>query len=273
MRSGADAISRLRDGQGDLVVAVDFGGVREEAGFPDLLPYLEIDHEIVVPVTTVQLEGDSLDLARHQLELWLDGIRRSGRPVTAIMGYCAGSAIAARLVRELAWDAPAPALVLLDPSWPDGEVLREAHEVAVRSLLSALPDSVGIEPFAQEPDGRAEDLATLARHLVDHYARAAGVVAERLKLRDDAVRGLVRRVDRHLTYLVVASVETARVSAVDLAVDPASVLTILSAATPDDVARLGGATLRTELPRPRLLADPDVAGHVSGFVRGRAPVV
>lgn len=270
MRSGADAINRLRDGQGDLVVAVDFGGVREEAGFPDLLPYLEIDDEIVVPVTTVQLEGDSKDIAHRQLELWLDGIRQSGRPVTAVLGYCAGSAIAARLVRELAHDAPAPALVLLDPSWPDGEVLREAHEVAVRSLLSAVPDSVGIEPFAEELESRDEDLATLARHLVDHYTRAAGDVAERLKLRPDAVRGLVRRVDRHLTYLVVASVEAAKVSTAD---QGASALTILSAATPGEVARLGGETLRTDLPRPQLLADPGVADRVASFVRGRAAVV
>lgn len=264
-------MNRLRDGDGDLVVAVDFGGVREEAGFPDLLEHLEIDHEIVVPVTTVPLEGASEDLAHRQLTAWLDDIRRTGRRITAILGYCAGSAIALRLLRELSPEASG--LVLLDPSWPDGAVLREAHEVAARSLLAALTDSEPVESRLREQDARVdEDLATLARALVDDYARTASVVAGRLSLRRDAVQSLVQRVDRHLTYLTVASVEAAKVSAMETVGSRDSVLTILSAATPAEVARIDGTTVRTDLARPRLLADPGVAATVANFVRGRAPV-
>jgi hypothetical protein len=271
VRAGAGTIKQLRGGHGDLVVAVDFGGVREEAGFPDLLEHLESDHEIVVPVTTVRLEGPSEDIAQRQLVSWLDDIRRTGRRVAAVLGYCAGSPLAVRLLRELA--PQAPTLVLLDPSWPDGAVLREAHEVAVRTLLSALPESVRIEPFVGEAEGSvAEDLAGLARVLVDDYARTASVVADRLSLRREAVDGLVKQVDRHLTYLTVSSVEAARVSDSEQLGASDAVLTILSARTPGEVARIHGATWRTDLPRPQLLADPGVAARIADFVHGRAPV-
>ncbi|MGH3729631.1 MAG: hypothetical protein ACRDTU_12920 [Micromonosporaceae bacterium] len=262
MQAHPAIIDILRDGEQGVIVAVDFGGVREEAGFPDLLPHLSIAHSVLVPQTTVDLDGDAEAMRQHQLESWLAGIQSYGQQVSAVLGYCAGSAMATRLAVEL---AGGPALVLLDPSWPDREVLLEAHDVAVQRLLDPVRDPAVRESLTA-PVPEQADPARLARALVDHYADTARRLAAHLGLSETPVRALISRVDRHLSYLLIAAAEAAQVTTrVDLPA-PSSVLTILSVATPAEVACVPGATVRTDLPRPRLLADPAVASRVADFI-------
>ncbi|MEU6073994.1 hypothetical protein [Micromonospora sp. NPDC047074] len=266
MQTQSVSVATLRDGRRGVVVAVDFGGVREEAGFPDLLPHLSIEHTVLVPQTTVEIDGDWEGMRRRQLESWVDGIRSYGQPVSAVLGYCAGSAMATRLAIELADGAGGPALVLLDPSWPTRDVLIEAHDVAVERLLDPVRDPAVRESLrAAVPD--QEDPTRLARALVTHYAETAWRVAAHLRLTETPVRKLIARIERHLSYLLVAAGEAADLATRDALPPPGAVLTILSVATPDEVAWLPGTTVRTELPRPRLLAEPAVASRVDGFVR------
>ncbi|MEU4382376.1 hypothetical protein [Micromonospora echinofusca] len=266
MQTQSAPVTTLRDGRHGVVVAVDFGGVREEAGFPDLLPFLTIEHTVLVPQTTVEIDADWEGMRQHQLRSWLDSIRSYGQRVSAVLGYCAGSAMATRLAIELADAAGGPALVLLDPSWPTREVLLEAHEVAVERLLDSVRDPA-VRQSLRAPVPDEADPTRLARALVTHYSETAWRVAAQLGLTETPVRKLITRIEQHLSYLLVAAGEAADVATRDLLPPAGSVLTILSVATPGEVAWMPGTTVRTELPRPRLLADPAVASRVEEFIR------
>jgi hypothetical protein len=251
------------DGQ-DLVLAVDFGGAREEAGFEDLAARLPSGCTVWVTQPPDHVIDGPADAARH-IDTWRDSALSAGARISAVIGYCSGAAVAAHLAREFDAHRQPVGLVLVDPTSATRELLVEVYRSSVESLGRAcefppVRDGRGDGPA---PDG--DGLVHLARQLGDSYAGVAGEVGRELDLEDDLVEDLVVRVRGYLSYLVVTGL--ARTPA-QLSV-PA--LTVMSATHPEDsFPQIGNRRVRFDVARADLLANPRVGQVLTEFVAARA---
>ncbi|MGC4807625.1 hypothetical protein [Micromonospora sp. DT233] len=248
----------------DLVLTVDFGGARPEAGFAELTPLLPDDRAVLVTRPPDRVVDDAADAAR-QVDAWRDAVLASGARVCTVIGYCTGAAVAARLAQDLAAHGHPVGLVLVDPAVAGAGQLLAAHRDAVESLVAVL-DRAPADAEATDPTpGPAPDLVELARGLAADYARTAGRVGRELDLDDELVADLVVRVRRYLSYLVVVAL-----TAPPTPQDGPPTLTVLSAAHPPDAfPAVGGRQVRFDVPRADLLADAGVGRLLAEFVAGR----
>ncbi|MEU4772797.1 hypothetical protein [Micromonospora sp. NPDC023644] len=249
---------------GDLVLAVDFGGAREEAGFEDLAAWLPSDCAVWVTQPPDHVVDGPAEAARH-IDTWRDLALSAGARISAVIGYCSGAATAAHLAREFAAHRQPVGLVLVDPAWATRELLVDVYRSSVEALGRAcdLPPERDGRGDGPAPDGAG--LVHLARQLADRYAGVAGDVGRELDIEDDLVEDLVVRMRRYLSYLVVTGLARPPAQL------PVPALTVMSAAHPEEsFPQVGDRRVRFDVARADLLADPRVGQLLTEFVAGRA---
>jgi len=195
-------------GQGpeqDLVLAVDFSSTgRPIAGFNDLVPRLD------PPVTaweTLPPPAGHVDRDGY-VDWWLAEVRRSGRPVRAVLGYCAGAVFAAQMAERIADWQEEPLLVLLDPERPNTLGLyRDFHTVG-ETMASMLSEDE-LRRYHESASAVREkfgddDLTAVGTALGEVFTDVMGTVAERLELDDEVREELTGVFGSLVEYLVAA---------------------------------------------------------------------
>jgi hypothetical protein len=273
---GGNTVARSRWkilGQGPdsgLVLAVDFSNTgRLLAGFNDLVPRL--DPPVTVWETLPPAAGQVA--ATDYVDWWLAEVRQSGRPVRAVLGYCAGAVLAARLAERVATWQDEPLLILLDPELPNTLGLyRDFHTVG--DSMTAVLSEAELREFheagqrVQDKFGD-DDIAAVGSALGEVFATAMATAADRLGLDDEIRDELAGVFDSLVAYLVAAT-----------RYDPRQVWarsTAICAVEPDTGAPGGHAPGRApvrheitlEVNHRDLLRHDPTAGAVSDLLAGR----
>ena len=193
---------QLSDRGPDLVPCLDFPGGRAAAGFAELAAGVPVD---ACFLHISQAGAGPLAACAGR---WADELLATGRPVRAVLGYCAGTALATRLADALAATGPPPVVVLVDAVSTTGSSLASqfmsALESSARHLTAAELAGAGdlSEQLARKyPD----DLPRIAAALTDRYDQLIGVVADRLSVHEFLRQELTGTFTAYLDYLLLAS--------------------------------------------------------------------
>ena len=192
----------LSDRGADLVPCLDFPGVRAAAGFAELAAgvragacFLELRRAGPGPLAACAGR-------------WAGELLATGRPVRAVLGYCAGTALAAGLADAVAAAGPAPLVVLFDAVPTTGGSLAGQFTAALESnarhlTAGELADAYGLaeQLVAAYPD----DLPRIAAALAGRYDQLIGAVAARLSVHELFRAELTGTFTAYLDYLLLAS--------------------------------------------------------------------
>src|SRR5580700_2475747 len=99
---------QLSDRGPDLVPCLDFPGGRAAAGFAELAAGVPVD------ACFLHFRHAGAGPLAACAGRWADELLATGRPVRAVLGYCAGTALATRLGDAVAAAGPPPLVVLFD---------------------------------------------------------------------------------------------------------------------------------------------------------------
>lgn len=204
--------SRIRAGDASgVVLAVDFyGTARQEATFRhlcDLLPDpVEVWH--AVPPTS-DCNWSTATGAGH-LRWWTDGLDTvlAGRPVRALVGYCAGSVFASALADTLTTrEGHRPQVVLFNPGAPDIATLtRDFHglidgmEILTNEERAGLLDEMAAIRQAYAPN----ELIPVADRYAALYRKGCDLLCERLGVDASFGAEMAAVLHSYLAYLTAA---------------------------------------------------------------------
>jgi hypothetical protein len=262
----------LAPGPSDRVLlAVDFGPGRREAGFSDLVANLAPEPVVWEPVFAAQTADPvtGTDPLRC-LSGWLDDVTEAGLEVSGVLGYCTGAALArqaAGLLRE--GGRPEPPVLLFDPMSVDGDLIQYLFVTSVEGYAGLLSEdeiraavaaadgftrALGSDLAALPPDTLAEAM----RGLQAVYDGVVHTVCELLDAGDEVRLGFSERFAAFLSYQVTAG-----------RADPAqggtaTVIVSENYRLPDGY---GVEDHRLPVSRAGLLADPAVARIVAATLR------
>lgn len=192
----------------DLVLCMDFAGGRAAAGFAELAS--------AVPVDSCFLHirppdpGVEPDLLGTRLEQWVRQVPATGRPVSAVLGFCGGASLATCVADEItaAGHAP-PRVVLFDAVVMTGvTALSDQFSSAIAASAEHLTEAEldGAHRYAERLlDRYPKDLPGVAAALAGRYDALMAGVARRLSLNEVFRQELTTGFTRYLTYLLLAS--------------------------------------------------------------------
>ncbi len=242
----------------ELVLAVDYASTgRRESGFPDLVPNLDPSHPVW---ETVQppLGAEKGMSAQDYLDRWVGEVRRAGRPVKAVLGYCVGGVFAAGIAAEIArWQDRPPLVVVFDPSVPISSNLQLDFD----NVLSHYGGILGAEQvrYAQDAARRAyaenDDFRWLGARYAEIFREVVGDAFEREGLEREHADELADTFLSFVAYLVAA-----------LPIDPRPVWAdgiAISSSDPTENSKLLGSEIRVEVDHVDVLRSTDVAEAVS----------
>ncbi|MBP2328514.1 hypothetical protein JOF56_008899 [Kibdelosporangium banguiense] len=190
----------------DLVLCLDFLGGRAAAGFAELAA--GIPAELCFLHIGQSFSGGDPRLDA-QADEWVREALGTGRPVRAVLGYCAGAALATRVADAICVAVPVqpPVVVLLDAVAVTGATLCDQFVSAVESSSAHLAAGE-LDDARHWSDGllgdHPDDLPCLAAGLTDRYDRLMAGVAGRLSLGEFFRRELTAGFASYLTYLLLA---------------------------------------------------------------------
>jgi hypothetical protein len=193
---------QLSDRGPDLVPCLDFPGGRAAAGFAELAA------GVPAGVCFLHLGQAGAGPLAACVGRWAGELAATGRPVRAVLGYCAGTALATRLGDASAATGPPPMVVLFDAVCTTGGSLASqftsALEASARHLTAAeLADAHALaDQLAQRYPG---DLPRIAAALAGRYDQLIRAVAARLSVHEFFRRELTGTFTAYLDYLLLAS--------------------------------------------------------------------
>jgi hypothetical protein len=250
---------QLSDRGSDLVLCLDFPGGRAAASFEDLAAGALID------ASFFQIEPASAGPLTACVDRWADELSATGRPVRAVMGFCAGTAIATRLADAIAATGPPPIVLLFDAVFTIGATLTTQFTSAVESsakhlTADELADARALSEQLEEmcPD----DLPRIAAALTDRYDQLVRAIADRLSLHEFFRRQLTEGFTGYLNYLVLASE-----GGFDMQTTTPLFLTSPGHETPVEDARI----VALDIDHADLLRDPGVHKLVADLLTGENP--
>ncbi|TQM85334.1 hypothetical protein FHX81_7813 [Saccharothrix saharensis] len=192
----------LSDRGPDLVLCLDFPGGRAAAGFADLASGVAVDASFL---HITQPGAGPLDAC---VDRWVADVEATGRPVRAVLGYCAGSSLATCVADAVAKSAPAPVTLLFDA------VATTAGSVG-HQFTSTIETSADHLTTEELDDARAladglveahpDDLPRIAAALVDRYDALMGEVAARLSLNQFFRQQLTGGFTAYVDYMLLAA--------------------------------------------------------------------
>jgi hypothetical protein len=248
----------------DLVLCLDFPGGRAAAGFAELaagtpvgLCFLHIGQ--VGPGAAPRLDA--------HVDEWVGEALGTGRLVRAVLGYCAGAALATRVADALSATAPVipPAVVLFDAAAVTGDTLCDQFVSSVEASSTHLAAGElddarhwSEELLSDYPD----DLPRVAAGLADRYDHLMAGVADRLSLDAFFRRELTGGFAGYMAYLLLAAQ-----GGLDLRVGTPLFLSSQDHELPVDPA----SGMSFDVGREQLLRDTDVLTLVAGVLTGEQP--
>jgi hypothetical protein len=248
----------------DLVLCLDFPGGRAAAGFADLAAGAPVD------LCFLHLAGSGLHadsgLDAH-IAQWVGEALGTGRPVRAVLGFCAGTALATRVADAVSATAGAtpPAVLLFDAAAVPGGALRDQFVSSVRASAAYLAEGEldDARQWSREllAAGR-DDLPRVATALADRYDELMSGVADRLSLGEVIRRELTDGFAAYMAYLLLAAQ-----GGLDLRVGTPMFLSSRDHELPVDPARVRSFGVDRE----RLLGDADVWKVVAGVLGEERP--
>ncbi len=193
---------QLSDRGSDLVPCLDFPGGRAAAGFAELAAGVPAD------ACFLHVRQAGAGPLAACVGRWADELLATGRPVRAVLGYCAGTAMATRLADAIAATGPPPVVVLLDAVSTTGDSLASQFALALESsarhlTAGELADAHGLSD--QLVKTYPDDLPRIAAALTDRYDRLIRTVAGRLSVHDFLRRELTGAFTAYMDYLLLAS--------------------------------------------------------------------
>jgi hypothetical protein len=250
---------QLSDQGHDLVLCLDFPGGRAAAGFAELAAGVPIDASFL---HIGQAGADPLAVC---VDRWVAEFAATGRPVRAVLGFCAGAALATCLADAIAATGPPPKVVLFDAVSTTSDSLAggfmSALESSARHLTAEeLADARGLseELVATYPD----DLPRIAAALTDRYDQLMRAVADRLSLPGFLLRELTGGFTAYLDYLLLAGEG-------GLDMRRTTPLYLNSAGHEPPVE--GARTITLDIGHDDLLRDPEVHKLVADLLTGKHP--
>jgi hypothetical protein len=192
---------QLSDRGPDLVPCLDFPGARAAAGFGELAAGVRVD------ACFLHIGQAGAGPLAACVDRWADELLATGRPVRAVLGYCAGTALATRLADAIAANGP-PMVVLFDAVSTTGGSLASQFtsvlESSARHLTAdELADACGLSE--QLVETYPDDLPRIAAALTDRYDRLMRAVADRLSVHEFLRQELTGAFTAYLDYLLLAS--------------------------------------------------------------------
>ncbi|MFD8691759.1 hypothetical protein [Streptomyces sp. NPDC059651] len=182
---------RSRGTADGIVLAVDFPGTgRPEAGFTELASKWDSPYALWETLPPPLASGVALSGAEW-IDRWLEDVRESGRPVRAVMAFCASSPYAAILSDRVAqFQDTVPRTIFFDPDIPQEFFLHWQYQMITERFLTELTPEE--KSAARERGERARETATdvtaLGTELIALFreygapaCRRAGLDAERTK--------------------------------------------------------------------------------------------
>ncbi|MCX4760210.1 hypothetical protein OG562_04285 [Streptomyces sp. NBC_01275] len=173
----------------EVVLAVDFPGTgRPEAGFTDLAAKLDIPYGLWETLPPPLASGIALTGAEW-IERWLEGVRESGRPVRAVMAFCAASPYAAILADRLGTlQGETPATVFFDPDVPQEFFLHWQYQMIMERFLTELTpeEKAAARARGEQARERATDITALGAELIGVFREYGAPACHRAGLDDEA---------------------------------------------------------------------------------------
>lgn len=247
----------------DLVLCLDFPGGRASAGFAELAAR--------IPVELCFLHIGWLGLRAvprldAHIEEWVGEVLGTGRPVRAVLGFCAGAALATRVADAVSAAAPAnpPAVMLFDATAVPGGALRDqfVSSVEASSAYLSAGELDDARQWSEELLGTySDDLPRVAAGLADRYDHLMSGIVDRLSLGEAIHRELTDGFAAYMAYLLLASQ-----GGLDLRVGTPMFLSSQDHELPVDPA----SSMSFGVDRERLLCDADVLEFVAGALRGNS---
>lgn len=193
---------QLSDRGPDLVPCLDFPGGRSAAGFAELAAGVPVD------ACFLHLRQAGAGPLAACVDRWADELRATGRPVRAVLGYCAGAAMATRLADAIAAPGPPPVVVLFDAVATTGGSLASQFASALESnarhlTADELADARGLSE--QLVEKYPDDLPRIAAALTDRYDQLIRAVAGRLSVHEGLRQELTAAFTAYMDYLLLAS--------------------------------------------------------------------
>jgi hypothetical protein len=263
VRSAGEA-GREADG---VVLAVDFPGTgRREAGFPDLAERLAIPYPLWETLPPPLAAGTTLT-GGQWIDRWLAGV--GGRPVRAVLGFCAASPYAAVLAHRLgAVQDRTPDAVFFDPDIPQEFFLYWQYQQIMERFL---PELTAAEKDAARQRGeqareRADDLTALGTELSRLFREYGEPACRRSGLDDERTAEFMGGFTTYVSFLCGSSQIAAEEP--EALVGSWSKATAVTSSGSSEAGRL----VAKEIPFPEvahvdLLASPEVAAAVSDLLR------
>jgi len=123
---------QLSDRGHDLILCLDFPGGRAAAGFAELAAGVPADASFLHI-----RQGGAGPLAAC-VNRWVAECTATGRAVRAVLGFCAGAALATRVADAVAATTPPPVVVLFDAMCPTGDSVASQFTSALESSAKHL---------------------------------------------------------------------------------------------------------------------------------------
>ncbi|MDO0938358.1 hypothetical protein QQY66_44030 [Streptomyces sp. DG2A-72] len=249
-----------------LVLAVDFAvSGRPESTFADL-------GRLLAPsVPLWETRQPELERARtfdgeDFVSYWVRGVRDTGRPVRAVLGYCVGGLYAARVAQLLAAEQDeAPTVVLFDPEPPHQAGMVADFRAAVARLCSVLSpeESALAGQAAVEAAQQSAGLAALGAALTEVFTGITGAAFARAELPAELAGELSGAYEAFVAYIAAAAVFDPAVSWEDA--------TALTTPAADPHARYAGRLIPVDAAHEDILRSPATADVLTGLLTRSRP--
>ncbi|MBP2328668.1 hypothetical protein JOF56_009053 [Kibdelosporangium banguiense] len=192
----------------DVVLAADFNiAGRREAGFADLVPRL--DPGLAVWETDPPRVGDDFTLSGNDyVDRWATAVRTTGRPVRAVLGFCAGSVFAAELAGRIeGWQGDPVPLILVDPEVPVARTVQEQFHLAVDHMLTVLTpqERVATQEAARRALAEDPDLAVFGPRLMKIFRESGQLAFDRVGLNPAGQEEMFTTVSSFISFVVAAA--------------------------------------------------------------------
>jgi hypothetical protein len=252
---------QLSDRGPDLIPCLDFPGARAAAGFADLAAGVRVDACFL----HIGQAGTAAGPLAAWVGRWADELLATGRPVRAVLGFCAGTALATGLADAIAAAGPPPMVVLFDAvRVTDGTLAGEfmsVLEASARHLTAdELADASGLSEqlVTEYPD----DLPRIAAALAGRYDQLMRAVAGRLSVSDFLRQELTGAFTAYLDYLLLAS---------EGGFDTRTTTPVFLTSADQEPPVEGARTIAFDTGHDDLLRDPEVHKLVADLLTGEHP--
>jgi len=249
----------LSDRGPDLIPCFDFPGGRAAAGFADLAAGVPVD------ACFLHYKPPSAGPLAACVDRWVAEFTETGRPVRALLGFCAGATLATRLADAIAATGPPPVVVLFDALATNSDSIAGTFTTALESsaehlTADELADARDLseELAATYPD----DLPRIVAALTDRYDVLMRAVADRLSLPRFLLKELTGGFHVYMDYLLLAG---------EGGLDTRTTTPVFVCAAGGEPPVEGARTIALDIAHDDLLRDPGVHKLVADLLTGEHP--